>query len=162
MPAATPQDHFSAVLADYLSSSAALAVSGVPSLTTLPRRSARSDTALTRPFVRVEVDVEQEGSEEMLTLSITLHLEAQIGSETHETTRANAYAYLGALRALLHDDHRSTWDAFLAAEDDDYRDGWACAGPFFPQGVSDEYDTDSAVLTLRAGYRAAVFWNHAI
>lgn len=162
MPTASPQDHFSTVFADFLSSDTALAVAGVPTLTQLPRRSLRSTAALTRPVCVVEVETKAEGSDEMLTLTLTLRAEAQIGDESHEATRTTLYARLNALRALLHDDHIDTWDTWLALQNDSYRAGWAIAGPMWPQGMTEDVEEEKNILTLRAAYSVAVFWNHAL
>ena len=159
MPSTTPSAHFSTVLADYTTSAAALAVSGVPSASVLKRRTHSSADALTHPHVLFEVEVDPESSDMLLTLTVNMRLHINVGTETGQTTRAQAHAWLQALRSLFDDDHRSTWQTFIDAQTDDYRTGWHIQA-IYPQNITDDYDEAKTLLTLTAPFTIVTFWNN--
>lgn len=159
MPATSPADHFSTVFADYAASAAALAVSGVPTVLQVPRRSHSSADALTNPHVLFAVEVDPESADVLLKLTLNVKLTVQLGTETGQTTRAQAHAWLQALRTLLDDDHLTTWAAFLAAQTDAYRLGWDIQA-VWPQTITDDFDAAKNLLTLTAPFEIHSFWNN--
>jgi hypothetical protein len=160
MPSTSPAAHFSTVFADYTSSAAALAVSGVPSVSAVPRRMHSSATALTHPHVLFEVEVDPESADTLLTLTLNLRLQINIGAETGQTTRAAAHAWLQALRSLFDDDHRTTWQTFIESQSDSYREGWHIQA-IYPQTITDDYDEAKSLLTLTAPFQVVTFWNNS-
>lgn len=159
MPSTSAADHFSAVFADYSASAAALAVSGVPAVADVQRRTHTSADDIVNPHVLFEVTVDPEQTDTLLTLTLNIRLKVQIGTETGQTTRAAAHAWLQALRSLFDDDHITTWDAFLAAQTDGYKNGWHIQS-VWPQAIADEYGEDKALLTLTAPFQIISYWNN--
>ena len=158
MPSTTPADHFSTVLADYSASAAALAITGVPTASQLQRRTKTSADAITHPHVLFDTDV-TETSGSLLTLQLNLTLTAHLGTETGQTTRAQAFAWLHALTTLLDDDHLTTWTTFNEAQTDAYRLGWHIVS-IFPQPPTEDYDEPKSLLTLTAPFQLTAFWNN--
>jgi hypothetical protein len=160
MPSTSPAAHFSTVFADYTASTPALAVSGVPSASAVPRRTHSSSSALTHPHAMFEVEVDPDSADTLLTLTLNLKLEVSIGSETGQTTRTQAHAWLQALRSLFSDDHLTTWQTFIEAQTDAYREGWHIQA-IYPQTITDDYDEAKSLLTLTAPFQLVTFWNNA-
>jgi hypothetical protein len=159
MPSTSPAAHFSAVFADYSVSAAALAVSGVPTAAQVQRRTHTSADAITNPHVIFEVEVDPESSNTLITLTLKLQLVIAIGSESGQTLRTQAFAWLQALRTLLDDDHRSTWDTFIAAQNDAYRLGWHIQS-IWPETIAEDYTSEKNLLTLTAPFTVVSFWNN--
>lgn len=159
MPSTTPAAHFSTVFSDYTLSAAALAVSGVPSASQLARRTHTSADALTHPHVLFEIETDPDSADTLLTLTLNLRLQISIGTETGQTTRQQAQAWLHALRSLFGEDHLTTWQTFIEAQTSDYREGWDIQA-IWPQTISDEYDEAKSVLTLIAPFQVVTFWNN--
>mgnify|MGYP006946109273 CR=1 FL=1 len=160
MPSTSPAAHFSTVFSDYSVSTPALAVSGVPSASAVQRRTHSTADAITHPHVLFEVEVDPDSADTLLTLTLNLKLQISIGTETGQTTRAAAHAWLQALRSLLDDDHRSTWQTFIEAQSNDYRTGWDIQA-IYPQTLTDEFSEDKSLLTLTAPFQVVTYWNNA-
>ena len=159
MPSTSPAAHFSTVFADYSASAAALALSGVPSASQLPRRTHSSSSALTHPHALFEVEVDPESADTLLTLTLNLRLQINVGTETGQTTRTQAHAWLQALRRLLDDDQRGTWQTFIQAQTDAYRAGWDIQA-IYPGTITDDYNEEKTLLTLTAPFQVVTFWNN--
>lgn len=159
MPSTTPADHFSTVLADYSASDPALAVTGVPTASQLQRRTKTSADAITHPHVLFDTDLTDTSADVLITLQLNLTLTAHIGTETGQTTRAQAFAWLHALTTLLDDDHLTTWQTFIESKSSDYRLGWHIQS-LFPQPTTEDYDEAKALLTLTAPFQLTAFWNN--
>lgn len=160
MPSTSPAAHFSTVFRDYSISAPALAVTGVPSASAVQRRTHSTADAITHPHVLFEVEVDPDSTEGLLTLTLNLKLQISIGTETGQTTRAAAHAWLQALRILLDDDHRTTWQTFIEAQTEGYREGWDIQA-IWPQTITDEFSEDKSLLTLTAPFQITTFWNNA-
>lgn len=159
MPSTSPAAHFSTVFADYSVSAAALAISGVPTAAQVQRRTHSSADAITNPHVLFEVEVDPESSDTLLTLALKINLTISVGTETGQTTREQAFAWLQALRTLLDDDHRSTWQTFIETKSDAYRLGWHIQS-IWPETIADDYAADKNLLTLTAPFTVVSFWNN--
>ena len=159
MPDTTPALHFSSVLSDYTLSDAALAIAGVPTATQVQRRTHATATAITNPHVLWEIEPDPESTDELLTLNAKLHLVVSVGTETGQTTRTQAHAWLNALRSLFDEDHITTWVDFIGAQTEDYRDGWNIQA-IYPGTITDDYDEAKALLTLTAPFSIVTFWNN--
>jgi hypothetical protein len=159
MPSTSPAAHFSTVFSDYTASAAALDVSGVPTASQVPRRPHSSSDVLTHPHVLFEVEVDPESADTLLTLTLNLKLQINIGTETGQTTRAQAHAWLQALRSLFDDDHRDAWQTFIEAQTDDYREGWDIQA-VWPQTITDKFNEEKTLLTLTAPFQVVTFWNN--
>lgn len=159
MPAKLPAAFFSAVLADYSISDAALAVTNVPTATQVQRRTLESADAIVHPHVLFEFEVDPESTDTLLNLSLKMQLVINVGTESGQTTRAQAMLWLQALRALLDDDHRSTWQTFIEAQTTDYRTGWHIQA-IWPQAITADYAEEQHLLTLTAPFTLVSFWNN--
>jgi hypothetical protein len=159
MPSTSPAAHFSTVFADYSASDAALALSGVPSASQLPRHTHSSSSALTHPHALFEVEVDPESADTLLTLTLNLRLRINIGTETGQTTRTQAHTWLQALRRLLDDDQLGTWQTFIQAQTDAYRAGWDIQA-IYPGTITDDYNEEKTLLTLTAPFQVVTFWNN--
>jgi len=156
----TPAAHFSTVLRDYSISAAALAITGVPTAAQVQRRTQTTADAITNPHVLFDCTVtDDSGDGTLLTLDFKLVLTGHIGTETGQTTRAQAFAWLQALRTLFDDDHRTTWQTFNDAQTTDYRLGWDIQS-FWSQPVTEDYDETKSLLTLTAPFQLVTFWNN--
>lgn len=159
MPSTSPAAHFSTVFADYSISAAALAVSGVPTASQVQRRTHSSADVITNPHVIFEVEVDPESSDTLLTLSLKINLVIAIGAETGQTLRTQAFTWLQALRTLLDDDHRDTWQTFIEAQNDAYRLGWHIQS-IWPETIAEDYTAEKNLLTLTAPFTVVSFWNN--
>ena len=159
MPSTSPAAHFSTVFSDYSTSAPALLISGVPTASQVQRRTHSSADAITHPHVLFEVEVDPDSADTLLTLTLNLKLQIHIGTETGQTTRAAAHAWLQALRSLFDDDHRTTWQTFIEAQTEGYRTGWDIQA-IYPQTITDEFSEDKSLLTLTAPFQVVTFWNN--
>lgn len=159
MPSTSPALHFSTVFSDYSTSAAALAVSGVPTAAQVQRRTHTSADAITHPHVLFEVEVDPDSTDILLTLTLNLRLQIHIGTETGQTTRAAAHAWLQALRSLFDDDHIDTWQTFIELQTTGYREGWDIQA-IYPQTITDEFSEDKSLLTLTAPFQVVTYWNN--
>lgn len=157
----TPSARFSTILADYLSSATALAISGVPSLTALPRRSLTSTGVIKPPYLLVHVEEDPDSADSLLTLKVQLRHFSTLGAAADNATlRATAHTQLQALRSLLADTDtaKTTWDIWIALQTTDYKTGWQLQ-QLWPQTTNEETDKDTNLLTLTAPYDLVTFWN---
>lgn len=159
MPSTLPSSHFSGVFADYTSSATALAVSGIPTLSQLPRLHAESTAAVTHPHVCMKVEATPESTDVLLDLDFKMELTCQIGTETGQTTREQAMAWLQALRTLFDEDHRSTWQTWIELQTDEYRSGWQIEA-IWPQAIVADYTEDKNLLMLTAPFQVKAWWNN--
>jgi len=159
MPSTSPAAHFSTVFSDYSVSAAALAISGVPTANQLQRRTHADAGSITNPHLLFEVEVDPESIDTLLTLSLKLHLIIAAGTESGQTTREQAYAWLQALRTLLDDDHRDTWQTFIETKSDAYRLGWHIQS-IWPETITEDYTSEKNLLTLTAPFTIVSFWNN--
>lgn len=160
MPATTPTAHFSTVFSDYSASAPALAVSGVPSASQVQRRTHTTSDPITHPHVLFEIETDPDSTETLLSLTLNLRLQIQIGTETGQTTRTQAQAWLQSLASLFADPHRTTWQTFIEAQTDDYREGWNIQA-IYPQTLTDELDESKSLLTLTTPFQIISFWNNS-
>lgn len=159
MPSTTPGAFFSAVFADYSVSAAALAVSGVPTAAQVQRRTLTTSDAVVNPHALFAVEADPDSSDVLIKLSFDLTLTAHLGTETGQTTRTQAQAWLQALRLLFTEDHRSTWQTFIESQTDEYRLGWNVQA-IWPQPVTQEMEEEKNLLTITAPYEVYTFWNN--
>ena len=160
MPSLSPAAHFSKVFSDYLSSAAALAA-GAPTLDAVQRRHLTSTVAIINPNLLIEVEANPNGTDEYQILTVKLVLTAQLGTESGQTTSAQAETWLQAFRALLSSDPAAfdAWDAWTSTLSDDDKAGWY-AQNYVPQAAERELNEATNVLTLTAPYLVTAFWNN--
>ena len=160
MLALAPAAHFSKVFSDYLSSAAALAA-GAPALDAVQRRHLTSAVAIINPNLLIEVDASPEGTDEYQTLTVRLVLTAQLGTETGQTTSAQAETWLQAFRALLGSDPDAyaAWDDWTGTLSTEDKAGWYVQN-FVSQATEKELNENGNVITLTAPYQVTAFWNN--
>lgn len=160
MPALAPAAHFSLVFHDYLASATAI-TNSAPSLADVQRRHLTSTVKITNPNLIIDVEATPEGSDELMMLTVKLVLTVQLGTETGQTTAAQAEQWLKSFRALLSSDPAAfaAWDTWVGTLDDGYKTGWYVQD-IVPQAPESDLNKDTNVLTLTAPYQVSSFWNN--
>lgn len=154
----SPAAQFSLIFSDFLSSATAIAA-GAPSTTALQRRHLTSAVAITPKSLLVDCEADPDSTDSFLTLTLTLKLEATLGTETSQITRTQAETWLQALRALLDnsDEAVAAWNTWIALQTDDYKSGWSLQA-IYPKTTEHDLAEDKNVLTLSAPYTLTAFW----
>lgn len=160
MPATSPAAFFSEKIHDYLSSQTALDY-GAPALLTVPRFHLGSTAAITNPHLMVKAEADPDSTDTLLTVTLVLELIVQLGTETGQTTAAQAEAWLYAFRALLSPDPDAiqAWDTWTTTLTDAEKDGWYVQ-QIWPQTTGRDLNETTNVLTLTAPFQIVSYWNN--
>jgi hypothetical protein len=160
MPSLAPAAHFSKVFSEYLASTAALTY-GAPTLDSVQRRHLTSTAPIRNPNLLIECDAAPDGTDEFLMLTIKLVLTVQLGTESGQTTAAQAETWFKTFRALLSPDPDAyaAWDIWIGTLSDADKAGWY-AQNFIPQATESDENKETNLLTLTAPFQVTSFWSN--